>query len=164
MAGVESMVARRLEYMETNREALDKMEMMYRDKDDGDDVEENVSETCCISDCQCQLSGRCWQSLEEDSIEDESSGESVLKEYQFKCGCFEVCFLFKGQKVGRSNRTFCDGSGMSRSYRRGFLQGFSKTVEKDGKLVRLGKWIGGLKVGTWWEMVEGEHGLYQMTK
>ena len=46
MAGVGSMVAKWLEYMETNREALDKMEMMYRDKDDGDDVEENIPEKC----------------------------------------------------------------------------------------------------------------------
>ena len=155
MAGVGSMVAKWLEYMETNREALDKMEIMYRDKEDGDDAEENVPEKCCISDCQCQLSGLCWQSLEENTTKDESSDESALKENQFKCGCSEVCFSFRVQKVGRSIKTFCDGSVMSRSYRRGFLHGFSKIVGKDGKLVRLGNWRGGLKVGTWWEMVEG---------
>ena len=71
-------------------------------------------------------------------MKDESSAESVLKEYQFNCGCSEVCFSFRVQKVGRSSKTFCDGSVMSRSYRRGFLHGFSKIVGKDGKLVRLG--------------------------
>ena len=64
MAGVESMVARWLEYMQTNREALDKMEIMYRDKDDGDDVEENVSETCCIASVSCQGDvARAWKQI-----------------------------------------------------------------------------------------------------
>eukprot|EP00091_Calanus_sinicus_P011366 TRINITY_DN25770_c0_g1_i1.p1 TRINITY_DN25770_c0_g1~~TRINITY_DN25770_c0_g1_i1.p1 ORF type:complete len:123 (-),score=25.16 TRINITY_DN25770_c0_g1_i1:2-370(-) len=113
MTMVGSMVARWLEYIKTNRETLDKIEMMYRETDDGDDVEEHVAEKCCISDCQCQLSGTCWQGLEEESMNDEE--ESVLREYQFRCGCSEVCFSFRGQKVGRSNWTFCDGSAMSRS-------------------------------------------------
>ena len=156
MTGVGSMVARWLEYIETNREALDKMEMMYRDREDNDSDKENVPETCCISDCQCQLLGISCQKLEKKEREDETQEESVLREFQFSCGCSELCFSFRGQKVGSSNRTFCDGSVMSRSYRSGFLQGFSKTVGSErGGLLSVGKWRGGLKVGTWWEKVDG---------
>ena len=159
MTGIGSMVTRWLEYMEIDREALDKMEVMYREKEELSEVvsddEETMIERCCISDCPCRLKETCCNSLEKDVMEGESPNNSVLREYQFNCGCSEVCFSFRGQKVGSSHRTFCNGLVMSRSYRKGFVHGFSKTVGNSGRLVSLGKWKGGIKVGTWWERVEG---------
>ena len=159
MTRIGSMVARWLEYMETEKEALDKMEVMYKEKEEVSNTviatQENVTESCCVPDCPCHVSGTCYHSLKFSEIEDDSSCKSVLRKYQFNCGCSEVCFSFKGQKVGSSRRTFCDGLVMSRFYKKGFVHGFSKTVDKNGKIVKLGKVKGGVKVGTWWERVEG---------
>jgi len=79
-----------------------------------------------------------------------------MGEYKFTCGCSEVCFSFNNKKVGSSNRKFCNGAIMNRFYRKGVLNGISRTVDSSGKLSSFGRWTKGCKVGTWWERVEGD--------
>ena len=157
------MVTKWLDYVETNGESLDKMEMMYTDKEEISDNDVNVPETCCVPDCGCELLGKQCYLVEEKGTEEDCDDKSVLKEYKFRCGCSELCFSFRGQKVGSSRRTFCDGSVMSRAYKSGFVHGFSKTVGTSGRLGSVGKWRGGRRVGTWWERLEGDAWLITNT-
>ena len=154
-----ALVAKWLEYIESNNEALDKMEMIYRDKLDSEvelnNVEDCLPETCCNSSCDCRVLHSCCQPNPMKEKERDSE-KSILKEFTFSCGCTEVCFQFQGQKVGSSKRIFCDGSVMNRYYKKGFLYGFSRTIGKNGDLQSVGKWRGSTKVGTWWDRVEGD--------
>ena len=95
----------------------------------------------------------CWKRVENKEV---ASNKSVLQEYKFTCGCSEVCFSFNNKKVGSSNRKFCNGAIMNRFYRKGVLNGISRTVDSSGKLSSFGRWTKGCKVGTWWERVEGD--------
>ena len=113
VAGVTS---RWLRQVANDGEMLDRTEMMYSDMYHPEEEEETGdrdSGRCCR--CSCPPDTPCV--TQEPGPDFANSSESVLSQFSFRCGCREVCYTFQGQKVGRGQRTSCDGSMTHCQYR-----------------------------------------------
>ena len=117
-------------------------------------------ETCCQA-CSCSERGGGGTNL---CVTKELGGEGFADLYTWACGCSEVCFAFEGLKVGRGWRTNCDGSTVSRQYRGGKPDGLSRRLGTSGQLESVGRWSGGRREGTWWEILEGGGWLVSHSK
>ena len=76
------------------------------------DVAEEVDvggDSCC-GECQC-VPGTCH-------VSQPRGDSSNLLEFRYQCGCTELCYAGKlGKKVGRSQRTKCNGTTAFNEYR-----------------------------------------------
>ena len=111
VAGVTS---RWLRHVANDGEMLDRTEMMYSDMYHPEE-EEDTSDGECGRCCRCTCPPDTLCVTQEPDLT--SSSESVLSHFSFRCGCREVCYTFQGQKVGRGQRTSCDGSVTHCQYR-----------------------------------------------
>ena len=107
-----------LRHVANDGEMLDRTEMMYSDMySDHSEKEEETSDgessRCCR--CSCPPGTPCV--TQEPGPGLANSSESVLSQFSYRCGCREVCYTFQGQKVGRGQRTSCDGSVTHCQYR-----------------------------------------------
>ena len=167
VAGVTS---RWLRQVANDGEMLDRTEMMYSDMyHPEEEMGDGESGRCCR--CSCPPDTQCV--TQEPGPDLTNLSESVLSQFSFRCGCREVCYTFQGRKVGRGQRTSCDGSMTHCQYRfdrginkyplrhvacfarRGCLHGLSRTVSKAGLLVQVGWWRHGRQTLTWWTRLEG---------
>ena len=112
VAGVTS---RWLKHVASDGEMLDRTEMMYSDMYEEDEEETRAGECgrCCR--CSCPPDTPCV--TREPGADLDNSSDSVLSQFSYRCGCREVCYTFQGQKVGRGQRTSCDGSVTHCQYR-----------------------------------------------
>ena len=111
VAGVTS---RWLRHVANDGEMLDRTEMMYSDMYHPEEEEEDTSGSdgecgrCCR--CTCPPDTLCVTREPGPGLASSSESESVLSQFSYRCGCREVCYTYQGQKVGRGQRTSCDGS------------------------------------------------------
>ena len=108
---VARIVTRWMNYVATDANMFDKIEMMYSDMYAETNITDILTDKCCVP-CSCDP-GECVISPSDQ----DKDGTSILRNYKLKCGCNELCYTFNGNKVGRSQKTQCDGSVTHNEYR-----------------------------------------------
>ena len=111
---VSGVTFRWLKHIANDREMMERTEMMYSDMYDTEEEEGLASDgECCV--CSCSPDTQC--AIRDPGPDLATRSESVLCEFSYRCGCREVCYTFQGLKVGRGQRTSCDGSVTHCQYR-----------------------------------------------
>ena len=111
---VATVIARWLHYVAAaGPEMFDKTRMAEDTLEDGEDTQEE-EERCCTP---CSCAPRPCLTRAPDTAAAEEEGGSVLGRRSLACGCVELCYEWRGRRVGRSQRTHCDGSVTIAEYR-----------------------------------------------
>ena len=108
---VAGVIARWMSYVVNGANMFDKTEMMYGDIFT-DSEDNNVNNDRCCQSCRC-APGTCVVS---DQTRDDHD-TSILATYNYVCGCVEICYRYRGHRLGRGQRTMCDGSLTHHEYR-----------------------------------------------
>ena len=112
---VATVIARWLHYVAAaGPEMFDKTRMAEDTLEDEEDTQEE-EERCCTP-CSC-APRPCLTRAPDTAAAAEEEGGSVLGRRSLACGCVELCYEWRGRRVGRSQRTHCDGSVTIAEYR-----------------------------------------------